>query len=353
MAGVLRSCYIDPVIPSVPIELNCLLPPGDPADAEEIVAGLGLQDLSLGAHEPATSQAGQGQDRPATPPPPGSSGQPPQTAPDARGTTHSQHPEAVQEDAPGNAPPARGHGAAHGADHAGERPYVVLNMVATLDGRATVEGRSGPISGEADRALFHGLRTVVDAVMAGAGTVRAERYGPLVRDPERRRRRMELGLRERPLACVVSAGLAFPPDLPLLADPDSEVALLTPSDKELPDAGVATAAAVTYVRPRKQDGSLDLGAALRELHDRLQVGTLLCEGGPHLNGELLAAGLVDEIFLSVSPMLAGEDLAQEGSALRLLAGVELEPPAKLRLRAVLEHDSHLFLRYSLAAADSR
>ena len=114
----------------------------------------------------------------------------------------------------------------------GQRPHVVLNMVATLDGRATLGGRSGPISDDADRALFHGLRSVVDAVMAGAGTVRAERYGPIVRDPDTRRLRRERGLREQPLACVVSAGLGFPPDLPLLCDPDSEVAFLTPSRGE-------------------------------------------------------------------------------------------------------------------------
>lgn len=217
-------------------------------------------------------------------------------------------------------------------------------MVATLDGRATVGGRSGTISGDADRALFHGLRTVVDAVMAGAGTVRTERYGPIVREAERRRKRTGLGLRASPLACVVSSSLALAPDLPLLADPESRVAILTPSDGRLNE----TAATVEYVRARRADGSLDLAAALSELQDRLQVGTLLCEGGPHLNGELLAEGMVDELFLSVSPRLAGEDLTSGAAALRIVAGVALEPPVELRLCSVLEHDSHLFLRYRVA-----
>ena len=274
-----------PAISSAPtITFRRLLPPGDLATAEQIVTGLGL-------HERA-----------------------------------------------GGVPVAGGR----------ERPYVVLNMVATLDGRATLRGRSGPISGPADRALFHGLRSVVDAVMAGAGTMRTERYGPIVPDPDRRRLRTERGLRERPLACVVSVSLAgLTPELPLLADADSSVIVLTPSPQSLP----VLPARVEYVRTRREDSSLDLAAALTELHDRLHVRTLLCEGGPHLNAQLLSAGLVDELFLSISPLLvgggalAGAAPAEPEPPLRILAGPDLPAPAPLQLCAVLEHDSHLFLRY--------
>jgi riboflavin biosynthesis pyrimidine reductase len=221
-------------------------------------------------------------------------------------------------------------------------------MVSTVDGRATLGGRSAPLSDPADRALFHGLRSVVDAVMAGAGTVRDERYGPIVPDPDNRRARAELGLRERPLACVVSESLAFPPDLPLLSDPDSTVAILTPSPRQLPST---TAASVEYVRARRSDGSLDLSAAFSELQDHLHVATLLCEGGPRLNTELLAGGLVDELFLSLSPTLAGGDPAGGERAPRILAGRELETPAHLELVCALEHDSRLFLRYRVRAGD--
>ncbi|HTR72245.1 MAG TPA: dihydrofolate reductase family protein [Solirubrobacteraceae bacterium] len=268
-----------------PIEFRRLLPAGKPAGAREIVLGLGLHEL------------------------------PPEGA-------------------------ARAHTRA--------RPHVLLNMVSTVDGRATLGGRSAPLSDPADRALFHGLRTVVDAVMAGAGTVRDERYGPIVPDPDKRRARAELGLREQPLACVVSKSLAFPPDLPLLADPDSTVAILTPSPGQLPST---TAASVDYVRARRPDGSLDLGAALSELQDRLHVTTVLCEGGPRLNTELMAGGLVDELFLSLSPTLAGGDPAGGERAPRILAGMELETPARLRLACALEHDSRLFLRYSVRPGD--
>ncbi len=95
-----------------------------------------------------------------------------------------------------------------------------------------------------------------------------------------------------------------------------------------------------------REGRLDLPRALAELSERFAVRTLLCEGGPHLNAELLLAGLVDELFLSLAPKLAGgEDVS--GESLRILAGREFEPPIELTLLGVLEHESHLFLRYAV------
>jgi riboflavin-specific deaminase-like protein len=225
------------------------------------------------------------------------------------------------------------------------RPYVLLNMVSTVDGRATVDGRSGPLGSRADRRLFHELRAAVDGVMAGAGTVRAERYGRIIREASRRRRRRERGLSEEPLACIVSGRLSLPPDLPLLADAAARVVILTSSEASLPDS----AAQLDYVRTRR-DGRLDLPAALAELRERFGVRTLLCEGGPHLNSELLAAGLVDELFLSFSPKLAGGDPMAGDPSLRIVAGLELEPPVELQLQGALESDSHLFLRYGVPAA---
>src|SRR5215212_841910 len=96
-----------------------------------------------------------------------------------------------------------------------DRPYLALNMVATLDGRIAIDGRSGPIGNEADREIFHGLRTQVDAVMVGAGTVLTERYGRMIKNDELRARRVNEGLSADPIACVVSARLNLPPDLPL------------------------------------------------------------------------------------------------------------------------------------------
>src|SRR5207253_2958982 len=166
----------------------------------------------------------------------------------------------------------------------------------------------------ADRELFHGLRGAVDGVMVGAGTVRVERYGRLIADAATRRRRGKRGLSEEPLACIVSGSLELPADIPLLASPEARVAIITSSQATMPDA----AAQVEYIRAVR-DGALDLAAAMAELRERFSVRTLLCEGGPHLNAYLLAAGLVDELFLSLAPKLAGSDPAG-GESLRIVAG---------------------------------
>lgn len=217
-----------------------------------------------------------------------------------------------------------------------DRPYVVLNMASTADGRATVDGRSGGIGDEADRALFAGLRTQVDAVMVGAGTLRAERYGRLVRDPELRRVRVEQGLSEDPLAVVVSGSLNLSADLPLIADPASKVIVFTNSGRTLDDAAAD-------VRIERFDGkTVPAGAALKRLRDGHQVRSVLVEGGPTLNAELVADGLADELFLTFAPLLAGG-----GEAPTIVTGGQLATPAELELISVRRNGSYLFLRYRL------
>src|SRR5271166_5612070 len=225
------------------------------------------------------------------------------------------------------------------------RPRVVLNMVSTVDGRATLDGRSGPIGDSADRELFRGLRTAVDAVLVGAGTARTERYGRIIRDDSQRRLRRQRTLSPEPLACIVTERLELGPDLPLLGQAGAHVVILTSSSDSLP----ASAAELDYVRA-KRDGKLDLPAALNELGQRFGVQVLLCEGGPQLSDQLFSAGLVDELFLSLSPLLGGGEGAH-GEALRILAGAALDPPVRLELLGVLESDSHLFLRYGVSARE--
>jgi riboflavin biosynthesis pyrimidine reductase len=171
-----------------------------------------------------------------------------------------------------------------------------------------------------------------------------ERYGRIIKDPEGRRLRRERGLGDEPLACIVSGQLALDADIPLLAEPQARVAIVTSSAASLP---ASVAAHVEYVRARR-DGLLNLGAALAELRSRFGVGLVLCEGGPHLSCQLIAAGLVDELFLTLSPLLSGGE-PRAGEALRILAGPELEPPRRLELLGVLESDSHLLLRYGVGA----
>jgi riboflavin-specific deaminase-like protein len=225
------------------------------------------------------------------------------------------------------------------------RPYVILNMASTVDGRASIDGRSGAIGDRADRELFHALRASVDAVMAGAGTLRVERYGRIIANEATRARRRERGLSEEPLACIVSGRLSLPPDLPLLNEPAAHVVLVTASESSLPQSP----AQLDYVRAR-QDGRLDLRQALAELGERFSVRTLLCEGGPHLNGQLLLAGLVDELFLSFSPKLAGGEDAT-GEALRIVAGAQFREPVELELLGAAESGSTLFLRYGVGGAE--
>jgi riboflavin-specific deaminase-like protein len=222
------------------------------------------------------------------------------------------------------------------------RPRVLLNMIATADGRATLAGRSGTISDPSDRAMFHALRTAADGVLVGAGTVRMERYGRLIHQQERREERERRGLSGEPAACIVSGRLLLGENIPLLQTPEAHVVVLTSSAASLP----ATGARIDYIR--SSGPQLDLPEALAELTERYGIANLLCEGGPHLARELLAAGLLDELFLSISPMLAGGE-PSSGEALRILAGMELEPPARLELLGALSAESTLFLRYRVWA----
>lgn len=224
-----------------------------------------------------------------------------------------------------------------GAVAPAERPYVVVNMVATVDGRATLAGRTAPISSLADRQLFHALRTRTDAVMVGAGTLRVERFGRLVRDPHRREQRRAIGLLPDPLAVVVSASLDLPSDLPLLADPQSRVVAITSSDVQLHGC----AAQVEYLR----SDPVDLPAALARLRSEYGVRSILCEGGPRLNASLLADGLIDELFLTTFAVMAGGE-----GALTIVGDTPpgtAAPPAQLKLLWLLEYDSELFARYAL------
>src|SRR3954471_19772285 len=147
-----------------------------------------------------------------------------------------------------------------------DRPFVLVNMIATADGRATIAGRTAPIANRADYELFHALRTRVDAVMVGAETVRVESYGPM-----------------DPAAVLVTRSANVPAEVGLLSAPDNRVIVLTPSpDAELP----ACAADVRYLRGPFAEG-------VRRLRTELGVRSVLCEGGPQLLGELLRAQLVD------------------------------------------------------------
>lgn len=175
----------------------------------------------------------------------------------------------------------------------------MTNFALTLDGRATIDGRSGAIGSETDTSMLVGLRTRVDAVMIGAGTMRAEHYGRLVRKAERRELREAEGLRADPLLVIVSGRLDLPWDAPAFTE-KGEVLIFTSSDEEPPD----TEAEVRVVR---HEGTVDIGEALSHMRKEAGIRGLLCEGGAHLHGELHRIDAVDEMFVTHAPALSGGD----------------------------------------------
>ena len=211
------------------------------------------------------------------------------------------------------------------------RPYLGVNMVSSVDGKATLDWRTKGLSSDVDRRLFHHLRTQADAVMVGAGTAREERYGRMTKNDELRQKRVNHGLVPDALAVVVSGRLDLPPDLPLLNDPEQRVVIATGSDAELP----GLQGAVEYARVGD-----DLPRLMGYLHESHGVRSVLCEGGPTLNSFLFAADLVDELFLTLNPkVLSG------ASALTIVAGRELVEPAEPDLISVAEADGELYTRW--------
>jgi riboflavin biosynthesis pyrimidine reductase len=212
-----------------------------------------------------------------------------------------------------------------------ERPHLAVNFAATVDGRATIAGVSGPIGSATDTAMLVGLRARFEAVMIGAGTMRAERYGPLVPSEEKQERRKQLGLSPYPLVVIVSGRLDLPWDATLFTEGTGEVLIFTGSEAKPPE----TATSLQIVR---HEGFVDIVKALRHLRRERDVRALLCEGGPGLHNQLEGGGLVDDLFLTIAPKLAG------GEAPRILEG-DLPAVAPLELSWLLEESGELFVRY--------
>lgn len=213
-----------------------------------------------------------------------------------------------------------------------DRPYVVSNFAVTLDGRATIEGRAGAIGSRVDMEVLHLLRTQVDAVMIGAGTMRAECYGRLVPDATLRglRERGE-GLAHDPLAVIVTRSLDLPWDCGLFAGGWGRVLIATASDEQIPELPTST-------RVMRFSDSVDLGELLRRLRAERGVRALLCEGGPHTHAQLVERDLLDELFVTVAPKLAG------GVGPGLVEGAG-EDQVGLEPQWLLEDEGELYCRY--------
>jgi riboflavin biosynthesis pyrimidine reductase len=221
------------------------------------------------------------------------------------------------------------------ADH--DVPAIAMNMVASVDGATTLGGRVGRLTGPADQQLLRRLREESDAVLVGAATVRAEGYSSLLRPEARERRLRERGAAEPPLV-VVSREANLGPSTPGLRAAPSPLIFLTSEDAQLPQAERELHALRAPAEPGEP---VPLRPLLARLRSEFGVERVICEGGSTLNAALFAEGLVGELFVTVSPLIA-----REPDSPPLVAGVN--EPLELELLAQATAESFVFLRYGLA-----
>ena len=218
-----------------------------------------------------------------------------------------------------------------------DRPWVLTNMVASADGATAIDGLSGPLGGPADYDVFVALRSVSDMILVGAATVREEDYrSPGPGSTEVQAARAERGQSPLPRLVIVTAGLSLDPDQRVFGDPDNPPLIATvanaPSDRRTRLAEVADIIDCGNER-------VDLARLVRLLGQH-GAKTILSEGGPSLNGQLIADDLIDEWNLTLSPILAS------GSSARPAHGpTPANPPPSMRLDRVWQADELLFCRW--------
>ena len=212
-------------------------------------------------------------------------------------------------------------------------PTLRANFIASVDGGATVDGRSAGLQGPGDKEIFDSLRMVCDALIVGAGTVRLEQYDALRLTPSARAWRKSRDLSEFPLMVIVSRSLVLDPDQLVFSDAPIRPIILT--HRAAPASAALRAVADVIA---VGDTEVDLAAGIAALHQR-GATQLLCEGGPALFGSLIAHDLVTELCLTVSPLLVG------GGPGRIATGAP-SAAREMSLRHVLSRENMLFLRYA-------
>jgi riboflavin-specific deaminase-like protein len=226
------------------------------------------------------------------------------------------------------------------------RPYVIINMVSSLDGKATVHGKAGSIGSLTDRTIMRTLRSRADAVMIGAGTLRSERLRLDV--PEYLvQAREALNLRPQPLAVIATESGDLPLERNLLgSSPENLLILASPHTPEEKIAAFSAHASVEVLQ--EEDASAprpDPTVALQILKRRYAVSVLMVEGGPALIHSLVRRGLVDELFLALAPRLLG---GVRPNVLTILEGPTLPPQIQdPEILSVHLAGDELFLRYVL------
>lgn len=212
-----------------------------------------------------------------------------------------------------------------------DRPWIMANFISTADGATAVDGGSTAINDEDDMKMFGAIRAVPDFIVVGAGTVRAEDYRPAVLGEKRSQARVAAGLEPQPHLVIVSGSLDMDPGMRVFGDPEHRPMILTGS--RAPADRFSALSDVADVVRLEQTTASDIVHYLR------MARVILCEGGPSLMGGFVAAGLIDELALTVAPMLAG------GDSQRIAHGPRPDRPLDMRLDRVLFGDRSLFLRY--------
>lgn len=218
-----------------------------------------------------------------------------------------------------------------------DQRFLRCNMISTFDGAVSVNGRSGPLGGPPDRRVFQVLRSWADLIVVGAGTARAERYGPARLDDDLRAARLGRGEPPVPPIAVVTLSGHLDVATPFFSEAEARPIVVT--------ARCADASALRRVEQVADvlvagDSAVDLAAAF----DRLGAEgyrSVLLEGGPGLNADVVHAGLLDELCLTLSPRLVA------GSGPRVFAGPELDPPMGVSVVQLLEEDDFLFWRLAV------
>lgn len=217
---------------------------------------------------------------------------------------------------------------------AGGSPWLRMNFVSSLDGSATVDGLSGGLGDDADRRVFTILRRLCDVVLVGAGTIRAEGYDGMSVDDESARVREANGLDPQPRLAIVTNRFAFSPDDPVFTKAPRRPLVITSDAAATRRAGEFDGVADVIGCGEAEVEESRIPAALASLG----MPRILCEGGPTLFAALAAAGAVDELCLTLSPLVVS------GQGTRITRGTE-PIMSRMRLGSVLNSGDTLLLRY--------
>lgn len=225
-------------------------------------------------------------------------------------------------------------------------PFVRVNMIASVDGAVEVGGKSGPLGGRADRHVFNVLRGLADVIVVGAGTFRREGYGPVRLEGRVEDQRLARGQAPVPPIAVVTRSCWFDWSAPFFTEAATRPIIVTTARACGAAPAAARAAADLMPAGDPHEEAVSVARAVAALGDR-GFGNILVEGGPSLVGQLAAAGLIDELCLTLSPQIVG------GAGSSLLGDLTLPSPIKLRTIGVLEEDGYYFLRFAAAPSGAR